>query len=71
MSKKEAFLVFKNMSSLLGKYEDSIYLMSEMDCDKEVRILPLVVLEKNILNTFWEYIEKTEILDSQVISVDN
>ena len=51
MSKKEAFLVFKNMSSLLGKYEDSIYLMSEMDCDKEVRILPLVVLEKNILNT--------------------
>lgn len=71
MSKKEAFLVFKNMSSLLGKYEDSIYLMSEMDCDKEVRILPLVVLEKNILNTLWEYIEKTEILDSQVISVDN
>ena len=71
MSKKEAFLVFKNMSSLLGKYEDSIYLMSEMDCDKEVRILPLVVLEKNILNTLWKYIEKTEILDSQVISVDN
>ena len=71
MSKKEAFLVFKNMSSLLGKYEDSIYLMSEMDCDKEVRILTLVVLEKNILNTLWEYIEKTEILDSQVISVDN
>ncbi|KAG5215760.1 hypothetical protein JEQ12_001336, partial [Ovis aries] len=30
------------------KYEDSIYLMSERDCDKEVRILPLVVLEKNI-----------------------
>ena len=45
--------------------------MSEMDCDKEVRILPLVVLEKNILNTLSEYIEKTEILDSQVISMDN
>lgn len=45
--------------------------MSEMDCDKEVRILPLVVLEKSILNTLSEYIDKTEILDSQVISMDN
>lgn len=48
MSKKEASLVFNNMSSFLDKHEDSIYLVSEMDCDKEVRILPLVVLEKNI-----------------------
>lgn len=48
MSKKEASLVFNNMSSFLDKHEDNIYLVSEMDCDKEVRILPLVVLEKNI-----------------------
>lgn len=48
MSRREASLVFNNVLSFLDKHKDNIFLMSEMDRDKEVRILPLVVLEKNI-----------------------
>lgn len=47
MSRREASLVFNNVLSFLDKHKDNIFLMSEMDRDK-VRILPLVVLEKNI-----------------------
>lgn len=61
--------MFNRIIVFLDKHKDNIFSVSVMDCDKEVRILPLVVLEKN--NPSYESIEKIEILGLKITSVDN